>query len=50
VRLEYARAKIFGTVLNRVKVHHSEYQYYYHQGYYTPEDEDAALHQGDEAP
>jgi succinoglycan biosynthesis transport protein ExoP len=50
VRLEYARAKIFGTVLNRVKVHHSEYQYYYHPGYYTPEDEDGALHQGDEAP
>ena len=49
VRLEYARAKIFGTVLNKVKVHHSEYHYYYHQGYYTPEDEDAALHQGDEA-
>lgn len=43
-RLEYARAKIFGTVLNRIKIHHSEYQYYYHQGYYTPEDENAALH------
>ncbi|HLK86432.1 MAG TPA: polysaccharide biosynthesis tyrosine autokinase [Candidatus Binataceae bacterium] len=38
-RLEYARAKIFGTVLNRIRVHHSEYQYYYHQGYYTPDDE-----------
>ncbi len=47
-RLEYARAKIFGTVLNKVKLHHSEYQYYYHQGYYTPEDEDAAP-QGHEA-
>jgi succinoglycan biosynthesis transport protein ExoP len=49
-RLEYARAKIFGTVLNKVKVHHSEYQYYYHQGYYTPEDETAALDQDQEAP
>jgi capsular exopolysaccharide synthesis family protein len=48
-RLEYARAKIFGTVLNRVRIHHSEYHYYYHQGYYTPDDEDAAL-QGDEGP
>ncbi len=49
-RLEYARAKIFGTVLNKVRVHHSEYQYYYHQGYYTPEDETAALDQDQEAP
>ena len=49
-RLEYARAKIFGTVLNRIRVHQSEYQYYYHQGYYTPQDEDAALHQDQEAP
>ncbi|HZO80778.1 MAG TPA: polysaccharide biosynthesis tyrosine autokinase [Candidatus Binataceae bacterium] len=39
-RLEYARAKIFGTVLNRIKMHHSDY-HYYHQGYYTPEDENA---------
>jgi len=49
-RLDYARAKIFGTVLNRVRVHHTEYQYYYQQGYYTPEDENAALHQDQEAP
>ncbi len=49
-RLEYARAKIFGTVLNRVRIHQSEYHYYYHQGYYTPEDENAALHQEQEAP
>jgi polysaccharide biosynthesis transport protein len=48
-RLEYARAKIFGTVLNRIKIHHSEYQYYYHRGYYSPEDEDGAL-QDQEAP
>ena len=48
-RLEYARAKIFGTVLNKVKIHHSEYHYYYHQGYYTPEDEAAALDQDQEA-
>jgi polysaccharide biosynthesis transport protein len=49
-RLEYARAKIFGTVLNRVRIHHSEYQYYNHQGYYTPGDEDAALDHDQEAP
>ena len=49
-RLEYARAKIFGTVLNRVRVHHTEYQYYYHQGYYTPDDESAALNEDQEAP
>jgi succinoglycan biosynthesis transport protein ExoP len=49
-RLEYARAKIFGTVLNRIKIHHSEYQYYYHRGYYAPEDEDGALHQDQGAP
>jgi Mrp family chromosome partitioning ATPase len=49
-RLEYARAKIFGTVLNKVKIHRSEYQYYYHQGYYTPQDETAALDQDQEAP
>jgi protein-tyrosine kinase len=24
-RLEYASAKIFGTVLNRIKIYHSEY-------------------------
>jgi polysaccharide biosynthesis transport protein len=48
-RLEYARAKIFGTVLNRIKIHHSEYQYYYHRGYYSPENEDGAL-QDQEAP
>jgi succinoglycan biosynthesis transport protein ExoP len=48
-RLEYARAKIFGTVLNRIKIHHSEYQYYYHQGYYTPRDEDDEFEQHQEA-
>jgi succinoglycan biosynthesis transport protein ExoP len=46
-RLEYARAKIFGTVLNRIKIHSSDY-HYYHQGYYTAEDEDA-LYEGHEA-
>jgi succinoglycan biosynthesis transport protein ExoP len=49
-RLEYARAKIFGTVLNKVKIHHSEYQYYYHSGYYTPQDQSAALQQDQEVP
>jgi polysaccharide biosynthesis transport protein len=49
-RLDYARAKIFGTVLNRVRIHHSEYQYYNHQGYYGPGDEEAALLQDEAAP
>jgi len=50
-RLQYARAKIFGTVLNRIRVRHSEYQYYYHQGYYTSDDdEDAGLQQDQESP
>lgn len=48
-RLQYARAKIFGTVLNRIKIHHSEYHYYY-QGYYTPQDEAIALDQNQEVP
>lgn len=46
-RLEYARAKIFGTVLNRIKIHHSDY-HYYHQGYYAAENEDG-LYEGHEA-
>jgi polysaccharide biosynthesis transport protein len=48
-RLDYARAKVFGTVLNRIRVHHSEYQYYYHQGYYTPDDQDSEMEQDQEA-
>lgn len=47
-RLDYARAKIFGMVLNRVKVHHSEYQYYHQGYYYGPENEDA-LYESQEA-
>ncbi len=47
-RLEYARAKIFGTVLNRIRIHHSGYHYYYHQGYYSAEDDDA-LYEGHDA-
>jgi polysaccharide biosynthesis transport protein len=32
-RLEYARAKILGVVLNKVKIHSADYHYYYHQDY-----------------
>ncbi len=47
-RLEYARAKILGLVLNKVKIHSPDYHYYYHQDYYsfendhTHDDEDLA--------
>jgi polysaccharide biosynthesis transport protein len=34
-RLEYARAKILGLVLNKVKIHSPDYHYYYHQDYYA---------------
>jgi len=33
-RLEYARGKILGVVLNRIKIHSPDYQYYYHHEYY----------------
>jgi polysaccharide biosynthesis transport protein len=36
-RLEYARAKILGIILNRIKVNGPDYQYYYyHHDYYSP--------------
>jgi len=34
-RLEYARAKILGVVLNKIKIHSADYHYYYHQDYYS---------------
>lgn len=34
-RLEYARGKILGLVLNRIQVNNPEYRYYYHQEYYN---------------
>lgn len=34
-RLEYARAKILGVVLNKIKLHSHDYHYYYHQDYYA---------------
>jgi succinoglycan biosynthesis transport protein ExoP len=34
-RLEYARAKILGLVLNKVKIHSPDYHNYYHQDYYS---------------
>ena len=34
-RLEYARGKILGIVLNRIRVHNPEYRYYYHDEYYN---------------
>lgn len=33
-RIEYARGKILGIVLNRIKLHSPDYQYYYHHEYY----------------
>ncbi|MGH7931728.1 MAG: polysaccharide biosynthesis tyrosine autokinase, partial [Candidatus Binataceae bacterium] len=36
-RLEYARAKILGVVLNKIKIHSPDYHYYYHHDYYTYE-------------
>ncbi|MGH8013680.1 MAG: GumC family protein [Candidatus Binataceae bacterium] len=38
-RLEYARAKILGVVLNKIKVHSAGYHYYYHQDYYAYEND-----------
>jgi capsular exopolysaccharide synthesis family protein len=36
-RLEYARAKILGTILNKIKVNGPDYHYYYyHHDYYPP--------------
>ncbi len=36
-RLEYARAKILGVILNKIKVNGPDYQYYYyHHDYYSP--------------
>jgi Mrp family chromosome partitioning ATPase len=34
-RLEYARAKILGLVLNKVKIQSPDYHNYYHQDYYS---------------
>ena len=39
-RLEYARAKILGVVLNRIKLHSPDYHSYYHQEYYAFESDD----------
>ena len=34
-RIEYARGKILGVLLNKIKIHSHEYQNYYHQEYYS---------------
>jgi len=34
-RLEYARGKILGIVLNRIKLNSPDYHYYYHDNYYS---------------
>ncbi len=39
-RLEYARGKILGVVLNRIKLEGAHYQYYYHDNYYSVRDRD----------
>jgi capsular exopolysaccharide synthesis family protein len=33
-RVEYARGRLLGIVLNRIKLHSSDYRHYYHGGYY----------------
>jgi succinoglycan biosynthesis transport protein ExoP len=38
-RLEYARAKILGVVLNKIKIHSGGYHYYYHHDYYSYEND-----------
>lgn len=35
VRVEYARGRLLGIVLNRIKLHSLDYHPYYHGGYYT---------------
>jgi capsular exopolysaccharide synthesis family protein len=35
VRVEYARGRLLGIVLNRIKLHSPDYHPYYHDGYYT---------------
>jgi capsular exopolysaccharide synthesis family protein len=34
VRIEYARGRLLGIVLNRIKLHSPDYHPYYHGGYY----------------
>ena len=43
-RLEYARGKILGVVLNRIQLQSPDYYYYYHRDYYgTPGKTDGGL-------
>ncbi len=41
-RVEYARGRLLGIVLNRIKLHSPDYHPYYHSGYYYTVDKDAA--------
>jgi len=40
VRIEYARGRLLGVVLNRIRLHSPDYHPYYHGGYYTVHDRD----------
>ena len=42
VRVEYARGRILGIVLNRAKLHSADYHPYYHGGYYAAQTEQAS--------
>lgn len=50
-KLEFARAKIFGVVLNQVDVRHPDYKYYshYYRRYSDRLEEDAIIPESDEA-
>jgi succinoglycan biosynthesis transport protein ExoP len=39
VRVEYARGRLLGIVLNRIKLHSPDYHPYYHGGYYSVQNE-----------
>src|SRR5262249_1532215 len=43
VRVEYARGRLLGIVLNRVKLHSPDYHPYYHGGYYYTVRNDTAV-------
>jgi capsular exopolysaccharide synthesis family protein len=50
-KLEFARAKIFGVVLNQVDVRHPDYKYYshYYRRYSEPSDDEAIIPEAQES-
>jgi polysaccharide biosynthesis transport protein len=42
VRVDYARGRLLGIVLNRIKLHNPDYHPYYHGGYYYTVEDDVA--------